>query len=79
MATGITLTDDLLPRLEELARAENRSAEELATEVLTQYVRRREAAQEAQSLGKWGQEHAKRKGYKPADVPRAIEDLRRGR
>ncbi len=41
-----------------LARAENRSAEELAAEVLTQSVRRRQAAQEAQSLSKWGQDHA---------------------
>jgi predicted transcriptional regulator len=78
MATSITLSDDLFPRLEELARAENRSAEDLASEVLTQYVRRR-AAQELQSLSKWGREHAKRKGYKPSEVPSAIKDLRRSR
>jgi len=75
MATGITLSDDLFPRLEELARAENRTAEDLASEVLTQYVRRREAARELQSR-KWGREHSKRKGYKPSDVPNAIQDLR---
>jgi len=79
MATGITLSDDLFPRLEELARAENRTAEDLASEVLTQYVRRREAAREFQSLNKWGREHAKRKGYKPSDVPNAIKDIRHGR
>ncbi len=79
MRTSITIPDDLLPRLEELARADNRSAEDLASEALAQYVDSREAALELRSLSKWGREHAKRAGYKRTDIPRAIKDLRRGR
>lgn len=42
MATGnITLPDELLPRLEELARAENRTADDIATEAVKQHLVRR--------------------------------------
>jgi|GEM_PF-2164388 len=42
MAIGnIKLPDELLPRLEELARAENKTADEIATEAVQQHLIRR--------------------------------------
>jgi predicted transcriptional regulator len=42
MASGnITLPDDLLPRLEEIARAENRTADDLAAEAVKTLLARR--------------------------------------
>ena len=80
MATGnITLPEGLLPQLEKLAQAENRTASDLARQVLEQYVRRRLAASELEELSAWGQQHAKTMGYKPSDVQQAIVDSRRER
>lgn len=42
MAIGnIKLPDELLPRLEELARAENKTADDIATEAVQQHLIRR--------------------------------------
>jgi predicted transcriptional regulator len=42
MAAGnITLPDELLPQLEELARAENKTADDIATEAVKQHLNRR--------------------------------------
>ncbi len=42
MATGnITLPDELLPKLEEVARAENKTADDIATEAVNQHLTRR--------------------------------------
>lgn len=80
MATAnINLPTDLLPKLEEIARSENRTAEDLAREVLEKYVARRIAASELDELSKWGQQYSSEMGFKASDVLPAIADVRRKR
>lgn len=78
MATkNIAIPDELLPKLEELARAESRTADDLARDILEQYVFRRQAADDLERLAAWGQGHSKRMGYKPSDVIPAVAESRR--
>jgi len=77
MATGnITLPDELLPQLRELARAENKTADDIATEAVKQLLIRR-------FWDRTQREAVKRRGNMTDTeveeaVNRAIQDVRKG-
>ncbi len=75
----MTVSDELLAQVQDAAAAEGRTVDELVSESLKRYLKYRETGRELAALGKWGREHARRRGFKPSDVPRTIAELRRRR
>lgn len=75
MATqnNLHVPDDLLSAVNEAARADGISAEELAADALRRYL----AHRKLEELGKYGQEQSQRLGYTEADVPGLIAESRR--
>jgi hypothetical protein len=75
MAANTTIAEKTRRRLEALAGS-GQSADELADRVLSDYLERQELARDLDDLTTWGQKHARRMGYKPGDVERAIAESR---
>jgi hypothetical protein len=75
MATenNLHIPDDLLSAVNEAARADGRTTDELAVDALRRYL----AHRKLEELGKYGQEQSCRLGYTEADVPRLIAESRR--
>lgn len=75
MAAGnVTIPDDLLPKLQELAAAENRSADDVAAEAISRHLARH-------SLEQFGKDAAVRRGNMTDDeieahVNEAIHEYR---
>ncbi len=81
MATGnITLPDELLPRLEAVARAENKTADDIATEAVEKLLQERAKDWE---MGKWrdfvadNKHRAEAMGIREEDIPEIIHEYRR--
>jgi hypothetical protein len=74
MAGNTTITDETRRKLEALVGPDK--VDELAEQLLSEYVARQDTARRLKDLASWGQGHAKRMGYKPSDVARAIAETR---
>lgn len=75
---NLKVPEELLFEAQRIARSEGRSADDLAAEALERYIDARRTKQELEELAKWGQAHARERGFKPSDVERAISEIRRG-
>jgi histone H3/H4 len=80
MATlsNVHVSDELLAQLREAAHSEGKTVAQLASDALTRYVKQREDAQRLKNLANRCSEHASRHGFRPEDVQRAIDEVRRG-
>jgi predicted transcriptional regulator len=78
MSTGnITIAEDLRRKLEELARPEEKTPDDLANEAVARYVKSRNAKDTLHALAAAGQEASRCLGLKPSDVNRLIAESRR--
>jgi predicted transcriptional regulator len=81
MATGnITLPEDLLPKLEEVARAENRTADDLAKEAIEKLLKERSKmdlnSREWQDFIDENRRRAEELGIREEDVPEVVHQFR---
>ena len=67
------LSDELLHKLEELAREQNREPAEVLDEAVRRYV----GVQRLEKLAQKGEERARKLGIREEDVPRLVDDVRR--
>jgi hypothetical protein len=74
MAANTSITEETRRKLEALAGPGK--ADELAEQVLSAYLIRREAVRELDDLATWGKMNARRRGFKASDVARAIAETR---
>ncbi|HJT88750.1 MAG TPA: hypothetical protein VJ732_12860 [Bryobacteraceae bacterium] len=74
MAThnNLHVPDDLLNAVNEAARADGITTEELAADALRRYL----AHRKLEALSQYGRDQARRLGYTEDDVPRLISDSR---
>lgn len=72
---NISLPSDLLKSTDRLAKKELRSRSEFIREALRAYVRELSAWEE---IFEYGRKQAKKLGVKPKDIPRLIDEYRRG-
>jgi hypothetical protein len=75
---NLRVPEELREAAAKLAKRQGRSADDLAAEALRRYLEAAQSIQELNDLASWGQRHARERGFKPADVERAISDVRRG-
>ena len=77
MATGhtenLSLPDGLQTEIEKVARAQERTVNEVLAEAVDRYIREKQW----QSLKSYGRQKARERGLKPGDVPRLIAESRR--
>jgi hypothetical protein len=77
MATGqtenLSLPDGLQTEIEKVARAQERTVNEVLAEAVDRYIREKQW----QSLKSYGQRKAPERGIKASDVPRLIAESRR--
>ena len=78
MSANTTISENIRKKLEALA-GPDKTADDLANEVLSRYISRREAARELNELSEWGQKQSRERGDKPSDVFQAIDESRRER
>jgi len=72
---NISLPSDLLKSADKLAKKESRTRSELIREALRAYVKELTAWED---LFEYGRKQAKKLGIKPKDIPRLIDEYRRG-
>ena len=72
---NISLPSDLLKSADKLAKKESRTRSELIREALRAYVKELSAWED---LFEYGRKQAKKLGIKPKDIPRLIDEYRRG-
>lgn len=72
---NISLPSDLLKSADKLAKKESRTRSELIREALRAYVRELSAWEE---IFEYGKKQAKKLGIKQKDIPRLIDEYRRG-
>lgn len=72
---NISLPSDLLKSADKLAKKESRTRSELIREALRAYVRELSAWEE---IFEYGKKQAEKLGIKQKDVPRLIDEYRRG-
>lgn len=72
---NISLPSDLLKSADKLAKKESRTRSELIREALRAYVKELSAWEE---IFEYGKKQAKKLGIKQKDVPRLIDEYRRG-
>ena len=72
---NISLPSDLLKSADRLAKKESRTRSELIREALRAYVRELSAWEE---IFEYGKKQAKKLGIKQEDIPRLIDEYRRG-
>ena len=72
---NISLPSDLLKSADRLAKKESRTRSELIREALRAYVKELSAWED---LFEYGRKQAKKLGIKPKDIPRLIDEYRRG-
>ncbi|HMC62514.1 MAG TPA: hypothetical protein VKJ01_25185 [Candidatus Solibacter sp.] len=75
---NLRVPDELREAAARLAKRQGRSADDLAAEALRRYLEAAQSIQDLNDLASWGQRHSRERGFKPADVERAISDVRRG-
>jgi hypothetical protein len=73
---NITLQAGLLREMQAAGRAAGKTVDDMANEVLAQYMSRWEAARELRELSGWGQQHSKARGDRQSGVLRAIAESR---
>lgn len=78
MPANITLTDELRRKLESMAGPE-KTADDLANEAISQYVRSLDIKSRLHALAVEGRSQSQRLGLKASDVNRLISESRRGR
>jgi hypothetical protein len=64
-----TKLNELLDAAAEIARSENRSAEDVLKDALDHYRRSRQL----EEITRWGAQHSRKRGLKPSDVAREID------
>ena len=78
MATGhaenLSLPDGLQTEIEKMARAQERTVNEVLAEAVDRYIRE----EQWQSLKSYGRQKARERGIKAGDVLRLIAESRRG-
>ena len=72
---NISLPSDLLKSADKMAKKESRTRSELIREALRAYVKELTAWED---LFEYGRKQAKKLGIKPKDIPRLIDEYRRG-
>jgi len=72
---NISLPSELLKSADKLAKKESRTRSELIREALRAYVKELSAWED---LFEYGRKQAKKLGIKPKDIPRLIDEYRRG-
>ena len=72
---NISLPRELLKKADVLAKKEARTRSELIREALRAYVKELSAWED---LFEYGRKQAKKLGIKPKDIPRLIDEYRRG-
>ena len=72
---NISLPSDLLKSADKLAKKESRTRSELIREALRAYIKELSAWED---LFEYGRKQAKKLGIKPKDIPRLIDEYRRG-
>jgi hypothetical protein len=70
---NLHIRDDLLSAVNEAARADGKTTDEIAADALRRYL----AHRNLEELGKYGGDQSLRLGYTEADVPRLIAESRR--
>jgi predicted transcriptional regulator len=77
MATGqaenLSLPDGLQTEIEKVARAQERTVNEVLAEAVDRYIRE----EQWQTLKSYGRQKARERGIKEGDVPRLIAESRR--
>ena len=77
MATGqsqnLSLPDGLQTEIEKVARAQERTVNEVLAEAVDRYLRDKQW----QSLKSYGRQRARERGIKQSDVPRLVAESRR--
>ena len=77
MATGqteyLSLPDELQTEIEKVARAQERTVNEVLAEAVNRYIRE----EQWQSLKSYGRQKARERGINESDVPRLIAESRR--
>lgn len=72
---NISLPSELLKSADKLAKKESRTRSELIREALRAYVRELSAWED---IFEYGKKQAKKLGIRPKDIPRLIDEYRRG-
>ena len=72
---NISLPSELLKSADKLAKKESRTRSELIREALRAYIKELTAWED---LFEYGRKQAKKLGIKPKDIPRLIDEYRRG-
>lgn len=67
------LSDELLRRVEEVARSQNRKPEELLEEAVTEYLK----SERLDKFVQRAERRARAKGIREEDVPRLVAEVRR--
>jgi hypothetical protein len=70
--TKNTKLNELLDAAAEIARSENRAAEDVLKDALEYYRRSRQL----EEITSWGAQHSRKRGLKPSDVAREIDKHR---
>lgn len=72
--TKTELPDDLQQKVEEIAREQERKPSEVVEDAVRRYV----AVRRLEQLAEKGEERARARGIREEDVPRLVEEVRRG-
>lgn len=72
---NLSLPKNLLSQIDQQARKESRTRSELMREALRAYIRELSAWEE---IFEYGKKQAKKLGIKQKDIPRLIDEYRRG-
>jgi hypothetical protein len=75
----LRLPNEHREKAERFAERQGRSADDVAAEALQMYLEAQRDVEELNALASWGESDARERGFKPADVDRAISDIRLAR
>ena len=70
---NLHIPDDLLAAINEVARADGKSTDQIAADAVRRYL----AHRKLDELGQYGREQSRRLGLTEADLPRLIAESRR--
>jgi len=75
----IRIDEELKRKVQQLARAEQKSVNQKIREIISQYVEEHDIERSLKSLWQEIGQEIKKMGYKPSDVDRIIREVRSGK
>jgi len=78
MSANTTISEDLRQKLEALA-GPDKTADDLANEAVTLYIRQREQDEDWRDLASFSRKNGAASGYTEADIVDLVHQIRRGR